>query len=54
MCSSDLHRGVVEDRQRQLRDHVVGQDQPLSLGQRDRDGRAGTDHFGDDALMLFD
>ena len=49
-----VHRGVVENRQRQLRDHVVGQHQPLGLCQRDRDRRAGTDHLRYDTLMLFD
>jgi hypothetical protein len=48
-----VHGGVVEHRQRQSGDHVVGQDQTLGLGQRNRDRRAGPDHLGDDALMLF-
>ncbi len=47
-----VHRGVVENRQREVRNHVVSQDQPLGLGQRDRDRRTGTDHLRYDMLMF--
>ena len=49
-----VHRRVVENRQRQLRDYIVGQHQPLGLAQRDRERRAGADHLGYDALMFID
>ncbi len=49
-----VHGRVVEARQRQRRQHLLGQHQPERVAERHADGRARRDQAGDDAPVLLD